>query len=83
MLHIQCPEEGGVVGASNHTNLRVHFAHFHMRETIVILEEGKQLYYRCPKCEIFVSNKALNGWHLTTEFCRQGEKKKRRRLEEE
>ena len=32
---------------------------------------------------MFVSNKALNGRHLTTAFCRRGAERKRRRLAEE
>ena len=32
---------------------------------------------------MFVSHKALNGWHLKTEFFQWGEERKRRRLSEE
>ena len=32
------PVQGCLVGASNRTNLRVHFAHCHAQDTIVILE---------------------------------------------
>ena len=67
-------------GASNWTNLRVHFAHRHARNTIVILEEGNRPYHRCPKCDMFVSHKALNGRHLATAFCCRGEERKRRCL---
>ena len=69
--------------ASNRTNLQVHFAHRHLRDTIVILEEGNQPYPWCPNCDMFVSHKSLKGWHLETDFCRRGEERKRRRLEEE
>ena len=47
------------------------------------MEEGNRPYPRCPQCDIFVSHKALKGRHLTTDFCRQGAKKKRCRLAEE
>ena len=50
-----------------------YFAHIHMRETIVILEEGNRPYPRCPKCKFFVSHEALNGRHLAADFCHRGE----------
>ena len=43
-----------------------------MRDTIVILEEGNQTYPLCPKCDMFVTHKDLNGWHLVMSFCRRG-----------
>ena len=49
----------------------------------MILEEGNRPYPRCPKCEIFVSHKALNGRHLATAFCQRGEERKRCHLAEE
>ena len=70
-------------GASNRTNLRVQFSQRHVRETIVILEEGNRPYPRFPKCVMFMSHKAFNGRHLSTDFCRRGEERKRRRLAEE
>ena len=60
--------EGCLRGASNQTNLKVYFAHLHAWDTIVILEEGNQPYPRCPQCDMFVSHKALNVRHLTTDF---------------
>ena len=52
-------------------------------DTIVILEEGNRPYPRCPKCDMFLSHKALNGQHLAIAFCRRGEGRKRCRLVEE
>ena len=43
-----------------------------MQDTIVILEEGNQTYPLCPKCDMFVSHKDLNGWHLVMSFCCRG-----------
>ena len=82
-MRIRCLVEGCLGEASNSTNLRVHFAHRHVQDTIVIMEEGNQPYPRCPMCDIFVSHKALNGRHLTTAFFWQGEERKRRCLVEE
>ena len=50
-----------------------YFAHIHMREQIVILEEGNRPYPWRPKCEFFVSHEALNGRHLVAAFFRRGE----------
>ena len=69
LLHLRFPVDGCLGGASNRTNFRVHFAHHHTWDTIVILEEGKQPYPRCPRCDMLVSNKALNDQHLTTILC--------------
>ena len=37
---------------------------------------------RCPRCDLQVSRKALNGRHLGTSQCRTGTESKRRRLSE-
>ena len=44
LLRLWCLVEGCLGGASNRINLRVHFAHHHVRDTIVILEEGNRPY---------------------------------------
>ena len=49
----------------------------------MILEEGNRLYPRCPQCDMFFPQKALNGRHLKTDFCRWGTEKKWSHLEEE
>ena len=83
MLRLRCPVEGCMGGASNRTNLRVHFSYRHVRDTIVILEEGNRPYPQCPKCVIFMSHKDLNVRHLATDFCRRGEERKWHCLVEE
>ena len=71
MLGIRCLVEGCLGGASNLTNLQVHFSHRHVQDTIVILEEGNQPYPWRPKCNMFVLKKAINGGHIMTAFlCR-------------
>ena len=69
--------------ASNWTNLRVRFAHRHVQDKIVILEEGNRPYPRCPQCGMFVAQKSLNGRHFVTAFCRRGMERKWRCLAEE
>ena len=62
--------------------MRVHFLHRHVHDTVVMLEEGKLPLPRCPRCNLQVSRKALNGRHLGTLQCQKGEERKRRRLTE-
>ena len=47
---------------------------------MVILEEGNLPLPWCPRCDLQVSRKALNGRHLGTLQCKKGAERKRRRL---
>ena len=49
---------------------------------MIILEEGNLPQTRCPRCDMLVPWRALNGRHKSTAMCRSGTEKKRRRLEE-
>ena len=60
--------------------MRVHFVHSHVHDTVVILEEGNLPLPRCPRCDLQVSRRALNGRHLGTNQCRTGAERKIRRL---
>ena len=62
--------------------MRVHFWRRHVRDVVIILEEGNLPHPRCLRCDMFVPWRALNGRHKTTEMCRSGADKKRRRLAE-
>ena len=62
--------------------MRVQILHPHIHDTVVILEEGNLPLPRCPRCDLQVSRKALNGRHLGTIKCRTGTERKRRRLAE-
>ena len=62
--------------------MRVHFVHRHVHNIVVILEESNLPLPRCPRCDLQVSRKALNGRHLGTSQCRTGTERKRRRLAE-
>ena len=61
-----CPVEGCSGRASTQTAMRVHFWHRHVRDTVVILEEGNPSYTRCPLCDMLVVYKALTGMHRRT-----------------
>ena len=60
--------------------MRVHFVHRQVHDTVVILEEGNLPLPRCPRCDLQVSRRALNGRHLGTNQCRIGAERKIRRL---
>ena len=64
------------------TAMQVHFVHRNVHDTVVILEEGNPPLPRCPRCDLEVSRKALNGRHLRTIQCRTGTERKRIRLAE-
>ena len=54
--------------------------HRHIHDTVMMLEEGNLPLPRCPRCNLQVSRKALNGRHLGTIQCRTGTERKWRRL---
>ena len=60
--------------------MRVQFVHRHVQDTVVMLEEGNLPHPRCPRCDMQVPRKALNGLHLGTAQCAKGAERKRRRL---
>ena len=49
--------------------LQVHFVHHHMRDTVVILEEGSHTLPCCPNGDILVTWRSLNGKHKSTTMC--------------
>ena len=63
--------------------MRVNFWNRHVRDTVVVLEEGNLPHPRFPLCDILVPWKSLNGEHKCTAQCTQGAEWKRRQLAEE
>ena len=78
----RCPVEGCPGVLATRAAMRVHFVHRHFHNTVVILEEGNLPLPRCPRCDLQVSRKALNGRHLGTSQCRTGMERKQQRLAE-
>ena len=76
------PVEGCPAVLATRAVMRVHFVHWHVHNTVVILEEGNLPLPRCPRCDLQVFRKALNGRHLETSQCRTGTERKRQRLAE-
>ena len=54
-----------------------------MHDTTVVLEEGNHPLQICPKCEIFVTWKALNRTHQATKMCARGSDRRLKQLREE
>ena len=78
----RCPVEGCLGDLATSTAMRVHFVHRHVHYTVVILEEGNLPLPGCPRCNLQVTRKALNGRHLGTLQCKKGAGRKRQRLAE-
>ena len=74
--------EGCTEALATRTAMRVHFMHRHVQDTVVMLEEGNLPHPRCPRCDMQVPRKALNGRHMGTAQCKKGAERKRRRLAE-
>ena len=78
----KCLVEGCPGRVSTRTEMRVHFVHRHVLDTVVILEEGNSPHPRCARCDMQVPQRALNGRHPGTAQCHKGAERKRRRLAE-
>ena len=66
------------------TTIQVHFFHRHVRDTVIILEEGKPPHPWCPCCYILVPWRALNVPHITTtQFAKGVEINQQHMVEEE
>ena len=63
--------------------IRVHFLHWHVWDTLVILCEGNFSQPSFPHCNMLVPWRAMNGGYLSTAQCARGEERKQRRLVEE
>ena len=59
--------------------MRVHFWRRHVRDTVIILEEGNLPHPRCEECDMLVPWRSLNGRHKATDMCKSGAIKKQRR----
>ena len=59
--------------------MRVHFWRRHVRDTVIILEEGNLPHPRGEECDMLVPWRSLNGRHKDTGMCKSGAIKKQRR----
>ena len=65
-----CPVEGLPGKAGTRTAMRVHFWRRHVRDTVIILEEGNPPHPRYENCDMLVPWRALNGRHKDTAMCK-------------
>ena len=75
-----CPVEGCSGRASTRTAMRVHFWHWHVRDIVVILEDGNIPHPRCRLCEMLVSCKSLKETQRSMAECTWGAERKIRQL---
>ena len=64
-------------------SMRVHFLHRNFRDTMIIMEEANIPHPQCPRYDMLVPWKVLNGRHITTAQCAKEVEQKRRRFEAE
>jgi hypothetical protein len=76
---VQCPVPNCDGRASTRDSMRVHFAHRHPFDTIIIDEEGP--LPRSDRCDMFVPLSATVS-HPTSERCITGAERKRKRLQD-
>ena len=77
MPRVGCPGR-----VATRMEIRVHFVHRNVLDTVVILEEVNSPHPRCARCNMLVHRRALNGRHPGTAQCNKGAERKRRRLAE-
>ena len=67
-----CPVKGCSGQALMRMAMRVQFWNRHIRDTVVILDEGNLLHPQCAMCDMLVLWRALNGTHRQTAQCKRG-----------
>ena len=75
-----CPVEGCSGQEATWTATRVQFWHWHVWDTVVILEEGNLPHPWFPLCDMLVLWWSLNGSHNNTVQFKKGTEQKRRNL---
>ena len=76
------PVEGCPGVLATQMAMRVQFVHRNVHDNVVMLDEGNLSLPRCPRWDLQVSRKALNGRHLGTIQRRTGMERKQRQLAE-
>ena len=62
--------------------MQMHFYNRHVRDIVIILEEGNLSHPKLSRCEMLVPWRALNCRHHGTAMCKKGVKRKKRRMAE-
>lgn len=75
----QCPVPGCHGRSHSKAGSRMHFMNRHPADTICVFEEGGQPLPRCPKCDMHISELAMNRGHTNTSACCHGTYRRHRR----
>ena len=78
----RCPVEVCPGRAGTRTAMQMHFLNRHVRDIVIILEEGNLSHQRCPPWDMLVPWRALNGRPYATAKCAKGAEQKRHRMAE-
>ena len=76
------PVEGCPGRAGTRTTMQMHFCNRHVRDIVIILDEGNLPHPRCSRCDMLVPRRALNGRHHANAMCKKLSERKRRRMAE-
>ena len=60
--------------------MKVQLWHRHIRDTVVILEEGNTPQPQCSLCDVLLTWRSLNGMYWRIEQYKRGVERKKRRL---
>ena len=60
--------------------MKVQLWHRHIRDTVVILEEGNTPQPQCSLCDVLLPWRSLNGMYWRIEQYKRGVERKKRRL---
>ena len=77
-----CPPEGFPGWAGTRMEMWMQLFNRHVRDIVIILEEGNLPHPRCPRCDMLVPWMALNGRHHATAQYQKGAEIKRSRMAE-
>ena len=77
-----CPVEDRPGWAGTRAAMQMHFFNRHVRDIVIILEEGNLHHPRCPQCDMLVTWRSLNGRHHANAQWKRGVERKRRRMVE-
>eukprot|EP00978_Attheya_sp_CCMP212_P005927 scaffold13219_cov61-Attheya_sp.AAC.3 len=67
---INCPIKGCPGKATSRAYLHTHFMHRHVKDTLIILDEGTFPHPRCDHCGMFVPRPAVYTSHPNTAMCK-------------
>ena len=77
---IDCPVKGCPGRATNWPKIDMYFMHWHMEDTIFILNEGTISHPQCGQYNILILREPLEAGQFSTKICKRGAEQNNRRL---